>query len=82
MHFVSAVKELGHCIFSFPSLQIQAVREVVCAEKVNTVWNLKVREIASVLLPSQILMWPLCFNFQRQELQNSTLGFRWVNRVL
>jgi len=81
MHFVSAVKELGHCFFSCP-LKIQAVREVVCAEKVNTVWNLKVHEIASVLLPSQILMWPLYFNFQRQELQNSTLGFRWPNRVL
>jgi hypothetical protein len=37
MHFVSAVKVLSHCVFSFSSLIIQAVREVVCAEEVNTV---------------------------------------------
>jgi hypothetical protein len=54
IRFVSAVKEWGHCIYSFPSLKIQAVREVVCAEKLNTVQNLKVNEMALVLLPSQI----------------------------
>jgi hypothetical protein len=77
MHFVSAIKELGHCIFSFPSLKIQAVREFVCAEKVNTVWNLKVHEMVSVLVPSQILMWPLCLNSQKGGIREFSGGFRW-----
>ena len=76
MHFVSAVKELGHCIFSFSSLRIQAVREFVCAEKVNTVWNLQVHEMASVSVPSQILMWPLCLNFQKGGIREFSIGFR------